>query len=421
MSTTGKKRKLQQNKSIKHAKQEAQLKEQLKKIELDEKEGSETDPQELYEGFKSFGNHGLSIYHANQYDVDLDYFMFSIKNNLRNVTKFCTYEHRNLVENRGPGTWNFGSTSFACKSPRWCYVTDTSNMFMIPRLLQNVSCTTSSGYKLLHNSSFYGFAQKMEKALYSYMDDYTKKQPSLGKAYRDTYEHAKEIIPHELRVADTGFTQFAILGNECNGVTEMHQDLDDMYQVVMYLTKTQFKVGNDSHELTTGGNIVVYEKVGGESVRYEYRPRNGTILVGHFDELIYGSTPWSGPRFTLNFYLSKQIYSHFSTHGSFIYDVWKKHGFPKMYQNKKVVVTVDVENNTTKLRYQVKDKFVDNIVHCKKLKSERRQRYGYVDLDGKKFTSNIPQRSCIQDAIINASWQLNCPIKKKTYTMKFLL
>jgi hypothetical protein len=133
---------------------------------------------------------------------------------MNNVKKYFKTENHPGIKTRNQHMYTFGSTCFASKSPLWRYKSKPDEYKRIPRLLKNCRDPGTQGYELLHDKSFIQFAQEMDDYVHKFIEIQKSKNNEKGLYLEKCYSRGKQFIPEELRIGDTCFTLFAILGND---------------------------------------------------------------------------------------------------------------------------------------------------------------------------------------------------------------
>ena len=140
------------------------------------------------------------------------------------------------------------------------------------------------------------FIKKMVKGAARFM---VRHHPKL----RETFKHAKEIIPLELRIHDTFITGISMVGNisEEGGFIHPHKDNNDIVSLICSYGDEEKLVGGDT----------VYENDKGEDVAVTLF-RHNQYQTGNFESVTHRVDRWQGKRGVISFYLNKQIYRFFN-------------------------------------------------------------------------------------------------------------
>ena len=242
----------------------------------------------------------------------------------------------------------------------------------------------------------------------------------------------RRIIPSELFLNGTLFTQMAIMGNvnykkddnEDGKMIAPHIDDGDIYTV--YLT-----LGS----LTEGGGSMFFgidKNLNYTSVDFQ----NCNIFMGQMDSIKHGAYAWSGKRITLTFYCSRAMLQFFRRKGSAeIYAEYKKLNFIRKqfvaieYSSKTNSVSHLVCDNNAELKKHA-DSFEDLKLYATEPKEKtakpRKKRKtvktnpvaGYYEKKEHKYTSRQYLWSCVHDTIMNTSLCLNIQLdRRKVYSV----
>ena len=340
---------------------------------------------------------GYMIWNHVQHNICNNDFIFNTEKKPKCISKYCTSQNSPNITTRGFNMYTFGSTLYPADGPYLKYE-PTGDKVLMPRFLKNSRPTgskKSQGYELLTDKHFLKFAKKMEKLLVYFINESDK---NTNRELKGIYEKAKKKIPEDLRIGDTCFTQFAIVGGQ-DGSTEKHIDSDDALQI--YYVSTSEKKPND---------LVFYKTRDAIEGMLEIPCIDGTVICAEFDKIWHAVPEWTGIRYTLNFYTSKKILKFFKDVHPRVWKTYKESGYPIKVNNTSPMMVHNTTDHKIYLTWEEKSQRRQAI-------NDKPRDAGYIceflDRDKKHQSVNY-LRSCVQDAILNCATQLEVKICKTT-------
>ena len=138
---------------------------------------------------------------------------------------------------------------------------------------------------------------------------------------------SKDKVPRCLRICDTFFNQFVLVGSQkSDGMMPPHLDNDDYINAIL-------SIGDDRIQ---GGCTQYYNGVskidrGVPTVNIPFK--HGRVQIGQFDSIYHGIEKWNdGRRCTFNFSIKKKLTRHFYLHDNQYYQQYVDAKYPsKMF------------------------------------------------------------------------------------------
>ena len=334
--------------------------------------------------------------------IDDDEFFFNVK-------KYPNCISRYVITDNCPFLWSpvsinmctFGSTiDSKGTGPYWKYNNDHTKHLM-PKLLESCrheNTATEQGYTLLHDTGFLKFAKDMHDLLWFFILKYTSQTQNTQ--LRAKFKLAKNKIPDYLRIGDTCFTSFDIVGG-INGRATWHSTGDDLFQI--------FYV---SSQVTSGGDILINNNEDNMGRSTLITGTDGIVVCGEFNELFQEHKEWVGKRYTLYFSTSRKIFDFFMDREPAIWKCYAEHDYPMCRRGKAPVIQYTKSTKNAKLTWQqVLPQSKKNIAP-----KEGSRGSGYCDIflpKSEKHQTMSWLRCCLEDVVLNAAIQLNIPLDKQ--------
>ena len=195
--------------------------------------------------------------------------------------------------------------------------------------------------------------------------------------------------PQEWRICDTMFTSMALVGDLSNGQNHFHRDKNDIVSVILMLGS------ND----VTGGRTMYFED--GEknemNPTHEEKMEHGKFQVGPFDIVNHLGTRWTNQRGIISFYIRRDVFQHFTMFGNKLFNM--AIGESELSHRTDLTRTCNMKHVRTKNKKKRMNQKIAGgyILFNKHNKQERTMNY----------------RSCVQDAVINASKELGRAVAKE--------
>lgn len=136
-------------------------------------------------------------------------------------------------------------------------------------------------------------------------------------------KEAMEIIPSELLIGNTGFCTLAAIGDLADNHNHKHKDGNDVTSCFVTL----------GHGVS-GGSTVYYngpDATNAGDLIHTVPLQHGRFQTGAFHHVLHATTPWTGPRATLSFFLRRDLLDHFKQYGHETYYANRA----RMYQRKR--------------------------------------------------------------------------------------
>lgn len=212
---------------------------------------------------------------------------------------------------------------------------------------------------------------------------YKKHDPQLLQHLR-----AFKKSPQEWRICNTMFTSMALVGDLCNGENHFHRDKNDLVSVILMLGSKE----------VTGGSTWYFEDEQQENTpQHKEKMEHGKFQVGPFDIVNHLGSPWTNEQGIISFYVRRDVFQHFIMFGVKLYNDMITASTPSRRQN--LIRTCNVEHVRKKNKKERISEEVDN---------------GYILFDKhEKQERTLNYRSCMQDAVINASKELGRAVSKE--------
>ena len=203
----------------------------------------------------------------------------------------------------------FGSTNFACNTPR--LLLKDGRRMMIPRPYSKFKPSHSCFKKFIKDGIAMGdLVLYLENFCLSYFNYLKSTEEWAYKALQDMLD-SRKIVPKCCRIFNTAFTFLSLNGDLNDNVEGIgkHVDTSDSFNVILH-------VGN----CDVGGGTLYY--MGKESnCLFETIPFNlGNMQVGQYSTVYHGTQSWLGQRCSLTFSVKKTIVDYFRTYGTFHYN-----------------------------------------------------------------------------------------------------
>ena len=114
---------------------------------------------------------------------------------------------------------------------------------------------------------------------------------------------AVEAIPEKYRIADTGFTGMALVGDGGPGWNHPHMDNREVFGGCIVTLS-----GSSGDDRPPGeGQTVFYPEGVGAGATLVVDHADGRLMVGRFDSVVHEGTAWSFERYVIAFYANAQI------------------------------------------------------------------------------------------------------------------
>lgn len=214
-----------------------------------------------------------------------------------------------------------GGTLGAARKP--FYRKGNNTFSMLPRPYKN-NLPFHSGFNLLKEFWVNDFFKDVEKLalqfIYFCIPDC--KQKTILQKY---IEYSKSLVPDELRISNTFFTQLSLIGDMSyqSGLQDVrpHVDADDIFTAIIHL----------GHPIK-GGNLVIYsgnsKKNCGQIIK-KCTFKHGNIHFGCFMNVVHAVEPWYGHRGSFSLNLKKSMVNYFKDESnSCHYTCYKNMNYP---------------------------------------------------------------------------------------------
>ena len=221
--------------------------------------------------------------------------------------KRCGSLHRTSQQN--VPMYCFGSTNFACNSPR--FLLKSGKTVMLPRPYANFRPKRKKFEMFKEDCiGLMKLIVKLERFCFSYLNDLRKKEEWAHKAYNYMCS-SKICVPSCCRIYNTAFTFFSLNGNlesNENGIGS-HIDKKDSFNLVLHIG-----------ECSIGGATLYFKGKGTQEIQKKVPFVNGNIQIGHFSFVYHGTEGWVGKRCSLTFTVKHSIVEYFSSYGNMLYN-----------------------------------------------------------------------------------------------------
>ena len=308
----------------------------------------------------------------------------------------CPWQWKNTIN-----MCTFGAAMDAYEAGPYWKNHNNATRHVMPRVLYNSrqdTETTEQGFTLIHNTSFLKFASQMNELLFQFISKCKEVNKVDGTNMLSKYKMAKKKIPENLKIGDTCFTTFSIVGGE-NTCATLHNMTDDLFQIFFLHSQS-----------LSGGDILITNDEG--TLPQKILGHYGTVVCGDFSKLYQEHEEWTGMRYVLYFSTSKKIFDFFNTTDEQIWNCYKQHEYPLYTHRKAPVIQYNKFTKYPKLTWSTLAKN-----SRKKIAPREGSRgSGWCDIflpKSDKHQSTSWLRNCLQDAVLNASIQLKMPINKK--------
>ena len=112
---------------------------------------------------------------------------------------------------------------------------------------------------------------------------------------------------------ETIFTGVAFIGDlSSNEETKTHRDHVDVCSILIQFGNTP----------VTGGDTIFFNNKDNESPCFTHKFIHGGYIIGHFNEVVHGSSKWEGERGAIVFFVNKGIMENILKHGTTCYYWW---------------------------------------------------------------------------------------------------
>ena len=203
----------------------------------------------------------------------------------------------------------FGSTNFACNSPR--ILLTNGKTVMLPRPYTSFRSNKSQFKRIIKDEiGFIPFIKHIELFCFQYFSILKGKERWAEKAFVDMND-SRLLIPKCCRVHDTAFTFMSLNGNmqsNENGIGR-HIDSNDSFNVVIHIG-----------ECKKGGGTLYFYGKDTNAVCKKINFMNGNIQIGQYSYVYHGTEAWIGKRCSLAFSVKHTILDYFRSYGKSLYE-----------------------------------------------------------------------------------------------------
>ena len=203
----------------------------------------------------------------------------------------------------------FGSTNFACNTPR--LLLKDGRRLMIPRPYAKFKPSHPFFNKFAKDDIGMGdLILYLENLCINYFNDLKNTEDWADSALQDMLD-SREVVPKCCRIYNTAFTFLSLNGDLNDNVEGIgkHVDINDSFNVILH-------VGNCS----VGGGTLYYMGKESNTVFEMIAFNNGNLQVGQYSAIYHGTQGWTGQRCSIALSVKRTIVDYFRTYGSLHYN-----------------------------------------------------------------------------------------------------
>jgi len=136
---------------------------------------------------------------------------------------------------------------------------------------------------------------------------------------------SKKIVPNDLRICDTFFTQLSVVGDmsflNCSAKINPHVDKDDIFSAIIHFGK-----------IDSGGDLLFFKNKDTNikgNLNHVVKFKHGMVHFGSFHSIYHAVDPWKGSRGSMVLNVKSSMIDHFSKQGNIYYNTYKHCKYPK--------------------------------------------------------------------------------------------
>ena len=137
----------------------------------------------------------------------------------------------------------------------------------------------------------------------------------------DKISKVKELVPKDLRIANSFFTHLTVLGDLKDGCgMNPHFDEKDIITAIFHVGST-----------TEGGSTLYYNGLSVDQVGVtmkEIKFKHGRLQIGQYKDIIHSVQSWKGQRGCLIFNVKETVLNHFIQESMTYYKQYQIQGYP---------------------------------------------------------------------------------------------
>ena len=254
-------------------------------------------------------NENITVFTGNISQLDCFNTLFSQENYENSIQFLKECGSMQKKGKRNVAMYCFGSTNFACNSPRIQF--GSSKIVMMPRPYALFRPNKKQFKRFIEDKiNFLPFIHHIEVFCFQYLCFMKNKEQWAEKAFVDMND-SKILIPKCCRVHDTAFTFMSLNGDmqsNKNGIGR-HVDANDSFNLIVH-------VG----DCKDGGATLYFNGKDGNNVCKKINFVNGNIQIGQYSHVYHGTEAWVGKRCSIAFSVKHTILDYFRSYGRSLYE-----------------------------------------------------------------------------------------------------